>query len=582
MKTLYDFYKHIIYLFFIATLIFIAPPGWSKQPFNIQKNYSQYLKKEILNVEGTIEIRAILYLNKNHGESLQYLLHAKDGQSYYLRFINDEHINLTTGSIVKIEKAISITTEKDLPELVVSENDILIIKKALQLPDAFGPQRTVVLLVNFQDQPNNQPFTPAAVQHLVFDSVNRQFIESSYNQTNLVGNVYGWMTIPINSTTECDTLFNAIPGLAATAAAQRGIDLSPYIHRIYLFPSTNCDYAGAGTIGRDGAYSNTWLNGYNDLHVTAHELGHNDGLFHSQRIICPNGGTQGSCTSDEYGDYADSMGWGYGTHFNAYQKERLGWLNYGTSPLIKTITASGNYSIHPYETQDSGAYIKGLKILRKNLSDGSQDYYYIEYRTPTGFDAPLGSCGSNCNFTKGVLLHQGNKQNPNSSNIFFPNSNTSNPNIIALLPGQTFTDPMAANGGVKVTLNSVTSWLANMNIQFGDNPNCFRKSPVLTISPSGLQSVNAGESKTYSVTITNNDSAACNPSLFAISSSKNSSKMIITPSVNSLTIAPGNNTSFTVNVSTALNTSSGIYLFAILAVNTTSNNSGGVTGGFKI
>lgn len=489
MKTLHGIHKHISYLFFIAILLIIAPPGWSKQLPPIQKNYSQYPKKELLNIEGTIEIRAFLYLDKNQSEALQYFLHTKNGQSYYLNFVDKAPTNLTAGSMVKIKKAFSIKTDKDPLELLVLAKDIFIIKKSLRLPDAFGPQKTVVLLVNFQDQPNNKPYTPAAVQGMLFGTVNNHFIESSYHQTNLVGNVYGWITLPMNSTTDCYTLTNTMPDLVATAAAQQGIDLSPYLHRIYFFPKTSsCTYGGAGSIGRaNSSYSHAWINGSNSLYLYAHELGHNMGLLHSHRITCPNGGTQGSCSIDEYGDYADSMGSGYGIYYNAYQKERLGWLNYGTSPIIQTIAASGNYRLYPYETFDSDAYIKGLKILRQNLSDGSQDYYYIEYRTPTGFDGPLGSCGSSCNFTKGVLLHQGNTRNANSSNIFFPNSNTSNPNIIALLPGQSFTDPMAANGGVTITLNSATGWLANVTIQFGNSPSCFQKPPTVTISPSILQ-----------------------------------------------------------------------------------------------
>jgi hypothetical protein len=124
--------------------------------------------------------------------------------------------------------------------------------------------------------------------------------------------------------------------------------------------------------------------------------------------------------------------------------------------------------------------------------------------------------------------------------------------------------------------------VANVTIQFGNNPSCTRKAPTVTISPTSLQSANAGENKTYNVNITNNDSAACIPSLFSITSSKSSTNMTVTPSVNSLTIAPGNNASLNAIVSTTVNTPGGIYLFALLARNTTSNLRGGVTGGLDI
>ena len=77
-------------------------------------------------------------------------------------------------------------------------------------------------------------------------------------------------------------------------------------------------------------------------------MGHNFGLYHSHAWDCgaPPIGT--GCTSIEYGDTLDVMG-GSSYHFNAFQKERLGWLNYGASPPITPVTASGTYSIDGYE-----------------------------------------------------------------------------------------------------------------------------------------------------------------------------------------------------------------------------------------
>src|SRR4029078_12179063 len=106
----------------------------------------------------------------------------------------------------------------------------------------------------------------------------------------------------------------------------------------------------------------------------------------------------------------DMMGWGNGTHFNAFQKERLGWLNYGSSPPITTITSSGTYNIPAFETKGNGE-AKALKVLKATNPDGSKDYYYLEFRQPIGFDVPLGSCGNSCDFTRGILIHTGNSNN---------------------------------------------------------------------------------------------------------------------------------------------------------------------------
>src|SRR5262249_62060378 len=73
----------------------------------------------------------------------------------------------------------------------------------------------------------------------------------------------------------------------------------------------------------------------------AHELGHNLGLYHSHRLVCDGVPVGPNCTSAEYGDPFDVMGYADLLHFNAVQKELLGWLNYGGSPPTTTVTASG-------------------------------------------------------------------------------------------------------------------------------------------------------------------------------------------------------------------------------------------------
>src|SRR5207244_5554720 len=57
-----------------------------------------------------------------------------------------------------------------------------------------------------------------------------------------------------------------------------------------------------------------------------HELGHNFGDYHSRSSSCDTTGW----TISEYGDDRDIMG-ATTAHLNAFQKERLGWLNYAIS-----------------------------------------------------------------------------------------------------------------------------------------------------------------------------------------------------------------------------------------------------------
>jgi hypothetical protein len=66
-------------------------------------------------------------------------------------------------------------------------------------------------------------------------------------------------------------------------------------------------------------------------------MGHNLGLYHSHSYDCGATVLGTSCTSSDYGDTLDIMGSSSG-RFNAFQKERLGWLNYGSSPPLYTVT----------------------------------------------------------------------------------------------------------------------------------------------------------------------------------------------------------------------------------------------------
>src|SRR5450756_2366005 len=87
-----------------------------------------------------------------------------------------------------------------------------------------------------------------------------------------------------------------------------------------------------------------------------------------------------SPTIVEYGDILDTMGVPQtaSAHYNAFQKERLGWLNYAASPSIQTVTTSGTYTINPYELGGSGP--NALKILK---STDSTTVSYTHLTLPT-------------------------------------------------------------------------------------------------------------------------------------------------------------------------------------------------------
>src|SRR5207244_761597 len=142
--------------------------------------------------------------------------------------------------------------------------------------------------------------------------------------------------------------------------------------------------------------------------------------------------------------------------YSAFQKERLGWLNYGASPSIQTVTGSGTYTIYPYELAGPGPY--ALKILKSTDSTtGAKTWYYLEARQAVGFDAFLTTWpySSTENTTTGVLFHLGTDGDGNSSLLL--NMTPATPTYsfeMSLAAGQSFMDPTA---GVTFTPTAVSS-----------------------------------------------------------------------------------------------------------------------------
>jgi hypothetical protein len=275
------------------------------------------------------------------------------------------------------------------------------------------------------------------------------------------------------------------------------------------------------------------------------------------------------------------MGGGNGTHLNVYQKEILGWLNYQSSPPIQTVTQSGNYTIDQLETTNSN--VKALKILKQNLSNGSQDNYYVEFRTPTGIDSPLNCSG--CDFVKGVLIHQGNNVDGDTSNLLdMSPADTNHNTVVALLPGASFKDPLAPNGGVTIKLNSITATSANVAVTFGSSPPpvCTRAAPVMTITPDTTQVVQRGSALNFAITLKNNDSSACGASIFNFYT--NSPLRIIsllTPQT--LSLAPGQTGNLTLGTRVSSTANLATYSVVVKGVNSAATaNSASVTAKLQV
>ncbi|HKY90231.1 MAG TPA: Ig-like domain-containing protein [Nevskiaceae bacterium] len=442
---------------------------------------------------------------------------------------------------------------------------------AAALPYTLGEQRTLVLLLNFQDAPDNRPWSDAQVRDMFFGTVSGFYRENSFGQTWLAGDVHGWYTVPYSST-ECPQLAD-IASAAASAAGNAGVDVSAYTRLVYLTPyNSACVFTGTADVG--GNPSRAWINGKFTLHNIAHEVGHSFGLMHSHAWEC-DGGTStlgGSCQNVEYGDSYDNMGSPDAGHYNNFQKSRLGWLDAGASPVTRTVTSDGAYSLSPYEVDDGTP--KALKILRSvDATTGARSWFSVEYRTATGADAFLAARSNRLcrgDVTRGVVIRTATDGDANSSRVLYmkPSScfvqtygyaDWKDP---ALGVGSSFTDPAT---GITITTLAAGNGSATVDIALTSSA-CTHADPTLTITPPADASAAAGTALTYGVTVRNEDGTGCGASPFTLSTNV-PADWTASLSDASLTLSPGQTGSATLVVTSSGGASAGSYPVWITAAN---------------
>ena len=508
-----------------------------------------YFEQQV-DLDGELEV---IYEENETESHLHHFLNTTN-ERIELHFRENATPDLLSGSFVRVK---GVRIKDHLVVEGAADNSTTTTQTVQTLtsiaPNTFGEQKVLVLLVNFQDKAT-QPWTTTQVRDIVFNSVNNFYRESSYGQTWLAGDVFGWYTLPLSSAT-CDQ--NAIATYARQAATAAGINLSAYTRQVYAFPSLSCGWTGWGTYG--GNPSQAWINGSMTVRTVGHELGHNFGIYHARALDCGSDVVGPNCSIIEYGDSWDILGQaGVVAHSHAAQKERLGWLGYGISPGLTIVESSGTYWLDPYESLGSNP--KALKILKStDPTTGKKTWYYVEFRRPIGFDSFV---SGNSSLMNGIVVHTGTEAYSFDEYLLDMTPGTSSFADGALVVGNSYTDP---NVNVTITPLLVGNSGASLMVTFGPQP-CVRANPTLTISPSTSQWVSPGTTVNYTVSLTNTDTVGCVASGFDLRANVPTGWSALFDT-STMTLSAGQSANTTLRVTSPSSTTNGYYNIGVDAVN---------------
>ncbi|MEK7552842.1 MAG: hypothetical protein AAB505_01915, partial [Patescibacteria group bacterium] len=320
-----------------------------------------------LGLAGVLEVTINDNFENSSETNTRYALKTATGQKF--DFYPTDKLNLVSGTVVNLDRA------QVLDNLIVadtSESNFHVD----QLPqlNSLGDQKTAVLLVNFSDSPR-APFTKERAHEIIFNGQLQNFYrEQSYDQTSFSGEVYGWYTVKRPANTGQDQPCSW-PTLGQNGELDQFVanNFRPELYqRLVVLVNHPCFNYAQSTIGQTSitingqdhylslAYiggSSIWSNPRNPFnqnfswtwldYLLAHELGHSLGLQHANGWDCGHQSLGGNCQNIEYGNYFDTMGYGFrASHFNVFAKEYLGWI---PDQEVLSISESGRYKVQPLE-----------------------------------------------------------------------------------------------------------------------------------------------------------------------------------------------------------------------------------------
>lgn len=474
---------------------------------NLPAEAQPYIETEV-EMEGIVEtINADDFVNK---QSTLFHYLAVGDKKITLHLVDKESL-MQSGRRAKV-RGIQIDDEVAVDNR--KGNNIDLTDKPPQTLGITTPvtKKIAVILVNFQNTPS-LPFTADQARSAVFtgaSSVQAFFNEASFGSWNFRGHtradgdVFGWITVPY-SNSSCNSMYNTWTNNVNSQLTSQGVDVNVYNNRIYILNNP----AGCPGAGWAFVYGNvSWIASGLDVRAIAHELGHNYGSHHASSKSCTDAAGQRvsisqNCIKDEYGDPYDVMG-ASPYHFGNYNKGVLQWYEASNT---HTVTSSGAYTIAPL-----GSNTSAVQALRIAYPQVSGLYYYLEFRRPYGLFENFLTSSTVAN---GISVRLAPQYSIGQYSYLLDMTPSTITFIDApLAVGKTFTD---AQSGISFTTESVSYAEARVNISIS-TAQCVRGKPTVSVSPLSLFA-NAGETRTYQVSVTNNDSSVCPASAFTVTPS---------------------------------------------------------------
>lgn len=496
-----------------ASLGFIAPAGLG---LLLLATAGGSIAAPPVELSGELDVIIKEDFERGHFENDYFIRHDNGRDWYQLEFERAPPGHLRSGQRIRVRgesKGRRLQVDRleeegsamPMPESLAGQD-------AQQLVDERG---ALVLMVDLTNAKASSRYSLAQIAGHMFTntrSVDGLYREASLGRTGFpadtdgdgLPDVFGPFAINYSNST-CD--YYAWAYAAEAAAQNAGINLSLYRHRVFVLPRYNdlpaCSWAGIANVGC-GTFCRSWIAEGESGMVYAHELGHNLNMAHA--------GTDpenDSVVNNVYGDSSDPMGSSRAWHvFNAGHIDQMGWYA-GLSGAIGTVVASGIYHLAAIGRDPA---LTTAPTMLKIAKPDTNDFYYLSYRQPTGYDATLSST-----YTKGVNVHR-----------YRGSGYAYTTHITTLINGGIFTDN--ANG---ITVEQVASadGYATVEVSFG----CAAATPTVALSPSAL-TLKTGATGSLSVAVTNRDAAGCAVTRFSLETSGSGAEWLAPIS---LMLAPG-------------------------------------------